>query len=636
MNTGVGRIIRRVLTLGLSTGCMLFSRGRAGAAVLPLLPQQTPKPNYGVPVPPAVSGRVIANGEGVAEVSVTDGYAVVKTDARGAYTLTPSTNAVFINITKPAGYAVLGDWYKPVAPVVDFTLKAAQDENEYTFVHVTDTHTHSSSVSLEGLSSFVREVNAMSPALRFVLNSGDLVSLSKSLDNPPSVGRAWFGNYVGIMNHLSIPYYNVAGDHTDSSYRIEEFPRGDFRCAKAMYWEHMGPNFYSFEYGRIHFVSVDFTYHLGKRQIQGKEYPSNGVQPVHVEWMQQDMANRAKDSFVVTTSESDLARFCPGFVDMATQYDVRLQLTGDDHVVAYQSHPVPYRTGGSLSGCWWLPKTKGLCPDGSPSGYMIYRVRGAEMECFYKGLGQRVAITSHRIGAPWQGKVNIEAHLVQPKPDEALEYSFNGKDWQAMRETGRPFYRATYEAGINSASLPDGLLDFRVRNAADGEVRLRTFVIANGRTPAPAGGDATLSFKVPPANNMLQYKGPDGNVDVLFNDRVVGVLAPKAKAEYTFRIPGADLNKANVLSFRFAQPHDDMGISAPALAIGEQVFRDPRYEFISRIRVGHPGWGAKSVGWGGFIAGDGHMQEGPFTHKQDVFCFVLPGTGIEARPLREQ
>ena len=132
-----------------------------------------------------------------------------------------------------------------------------------------------------GLSRFVREVNDLEPQPRFVVNSGDLLNLHKALVNSPESGHADFRNYVGIMNHLTMPHYNVAGDHTDSSYRLEQYPRGDHRCGKPLYWEYLGPNFFSFEYGSVHFVSVDFGYHLGQKQIpvKGKllEYPTNQI-----------------------------------------------------------------------------------------------------------------------------------------------------------------------------------------------------------------------------------------------------------------------------------------------------------------------------------------------------------------------
>ncbi|QDT96198.1 metallophosphoesterase N-terminal domain-containing protein [Gimesia aquarii] len=637
--------MRLALCLGYVVSCffitLLPDKTKAETAkepqskILKLLLKKTPKPNYGAPVPKLITGRVRLQSDqtamGVKGVSISDGYSVVKTDVNGAYELTPNQSAVFINITRPSGYEIQGDWYKPLAPQVDFELKqTTDDENDYIFVHVTDTHVSTSPRSVEGLSEFVQEVNALSPKPRFVVNSGDLLNLHKALVSSPASGHASFRNYVGIMNHLTMPYYNVAGDHTDSSYRLKEFPRGDHRCAKPMYWEYLGPHFFSFEYGKIHFMSVDYGYHLGQIQnlVNGRklEYPTLEVQPVHAEWMKQDMFHRSPGTFVVTTSEADLAKHCPGFLEMAQQNDVRLQLVGDDHVVANKRRPVPYRTGGALAGCWWNPKAKQLCPDLSPQGYLIYRVKGEQMDYFYKGLGQRIAIVSHRVGAPWTGRVELQAHLVQPQPNETLEYSVNGTDWKPMHKIGQPFYRALFVANINSTSLPEGHLQFDVRSTATREVRSRKFVVANNSGPLESQNDALLEFSVGKANsNAKNRKVNSGKVEVLFNNKIVGELTPNLVKDYVFPIKASNLGVANTLSFRFLETGDAMSLGSPVLKFQGKVFRDPRDEAIRRVRTGH--WGASSADWGGFLAGNpDSLDETPFQRQQNRFCFVLNDT----------
>ncbi|MDG2130552.1 MAG: metallophosphoesterase N-terminal domain-containing protein [Fuerstiella sp.] len=615
--------------ISVSNGQETNSSG-AESEILNLLLRNTPQPDYGAVVPPQISGRVLIRGSegmsGAAGVSVTDGYSVVSTDTQGGYRLTPAADAVFIYITRPAGHDVQGDWYKPLATSVDFELQAANtDEDEYIFVHVTDTHVSQNRRSLRGLSRFVREVNALTPQPRFVVNSGDLLNLHKALLNTPAAGQADFRNYVGIMNHLTMPHYNVSGDHTDSSYRLQQFPRGDHRCGKPLYWEHLGPHFFSFEYGSIHFMSVDFGYHLGQRKIpvngRNLDYPTNEVQPAHARWMKQDLAHRTDGTFVVTTSEADLEDHCPDFAQMAAEHDVRLQLVGDIHVLSHKSRSVPYRSGGALAGCWWNPKAEQLCPDLSPQGYLIYRVKGEQLEHFYKGLGQRVAIVSHRVGAPLQGRIDIQAHLVQPMPNESLEYSFNNTDWVPMTEVGRPFYRTVYQATVDSTALSDGLLTLRVRST-NGEVRTRKFVVANDRTASPIQADALLSFETGSDTGWTTHKAPGGEVDVIFNQTVVGTLDPNSRRKYSFAIPAAKLRKANILTFRFNDADDGMSMGSPVLTVQNAEFRDPRDAAIRRVRTAH--WGDTAVEWGGFIAGNAAPpDETPFHRRQNVFCFVI-------------
>jgi len=602
--------------------------------VLKPLVKETPKPRYGVAVPERISGRVqrMSNGSvtGAANVSITDGYSVVKTDQRGRFSIVPDPSSVFLYITRPTGHDVIGGWYKPLAAEIDFAIRPAErDENEFTFIHVTDTHVSQNRRSLVGLSRFVREVNGLSPRPRFVVNSGDLLDLNKALLSKPESGQADFRSYTGIMNHLKMPHYNVAGDHTDSSYRLDQFPRGDHRCGKALYWEYLGPHFFSFEYGKVHFVSVDFGYHLGKRKIvvKGKklDYPTNQVQPMHVKWLWQDLGHRSRGTFVVTTAEADLANHCPGFLEMARKHDIRLQLVGDIHVVSYKKRPVPYRAGGALAGCWWNPRTNQLCPDLGPQGYLVYRVRGETFEHFYKGLGQRVAIISHRVGAAWKGRVRIQAHLVQPHDGEQLEFSINGRDWQKMRETARPFYRAVFAATVDTTTVPDGLLTLSVRNSRDGEVRTRVVVVANGRDAAPIRAEGSLEFTVGAPNSWTTPRAPAGRAEVLFNGTVLGTLEPGARKKYSFPVPANRLRRASILSFRFSMPGDGLTISAPVLKFEKTTLRDTRDNALRLVKAAH--WGDAAADWGGFIVGDAEPpDETPFHRRQNIFCFVFSKT----------
>ncbi|MDP7134160.1 MAG: metallophosphoesterase N-terminal domain-containing protein, partial [Planctomycetota bacterium] len=150
---------RRWFVCGLLFGLSIHMAGAkwAFADALKLLLKETPKPNYRAPVPAQISGGVFVRAKGktwgAKGVSVTDGYSVVKTDGKGAYTLTPDASAVFVYITRPSGYDIEGDWYKPLSAKVDFALKpAASDEDDYFFVHVTDTHVSENRRSVEGLS----------------------------------------------------------------------------------------------------------------------------------------------------------------------------------------------------------------------------------------------------------------------------------------------------------------------------------------------------------------------------------------------------------------------------------------------------------------------------------------------------
>ena len=578
--------------------------------ILALRSRDTPKPNYGVPVPATVRGRVVldAKESGIANVSVSDGYSVVKTDKLGRYSLVPSPDAVFLFITRPANHDVIGDWYRPLAPKVDFRLRRAeQPEDDYTFVVVTDTHVSADTRSLAGLSQLVKEVNALKPRPRFVFNSGDLVNLDKQLNAPAATGHAFFRNYTGIMNHLRMPYYNVAGDHTDSGYRLDDFPLGDHRAGKPMYWEYLGPNLFSFEYGRLHFVSVDVVYHLAKKA-------SHTMVPPHRAWFAQDLTNRGAGSIVLTASENPLDRSIPAFAELAKQRDIKLQLVGDTHVVSARKRPVPSRAHGALSGTWW----NGPCADLHPPGYMIYQVRGTQLDCFYKGLGKRVAIVSPTYGAGASGRLTVSADLAQPQPGETLQLAVNGGEWRAMTEVSRPFYRARFEAVWDSSSAADGLVKVEVRCMPGGETQSHLMVVDN-RQAKPPGKDGTLTFTL--ARVIAAAHSPSGKVSVLINGDDVGALRPGQRGECTFAVPEQTLRKVNALTFAFANPHDRISISSPVLRVDGKSIRDPRAVAVRKVQANH--WPEKIVERAGFVLGE-DVPESSFALRQNTFHFVCP------------
>jgi hypothetical protein len=144
-------------------------------------------------------------------------------------------------------------------------------------------------------------------------------------------------------------------------------------------------------------------------------------------------------------------------------------------------------------------------------------------------------------------------------------------------------------------------------------------VVANGAAPTTFSDVASLTFTVGKVSDIA--KAPSGKVDVRFNGKVIGVLAPNGHQQYSFVIPASDLKRTNTLSFGLATPGDGMSLSSPVLTLRDRAFRDPRDEALRRVRVAH--WGSQSADWGGFIVGDGELNEGPFHRKQDVFGFVL-------------
>ena len=129
--------------------------------VLKPLLRETPKPRYGVPVPKRISGRVErkSNGSttGVAGVSVTDGYSVVKTDRQGRFSIVPDPSAVFLYLTRPSGHDVVGNWYKPLSAESRFCDQAGRSRRERIHVHPCHRHARLPEPPLAGRPEPIRQ-----------------------------------------------------------------------------------------------------------------------------------------------------------------------------------------------------------------------------------------------------------------------------------------------------------------------------------------------------------------------------------------------------------------------------------------------------------------------------------------------
>lgn len=579
-----------------------------------------PTPDYDADIPDRIRGTVYedtnrngrrdAGEPGVAGVSVTDGFTVVSTNDAGHFELTPSPYAVFIYLSRPSGYGVSGPWYQPLANEVNFALKESDiDEASFTLIHVTDNHLSDLAASQQGLRQFVAEVNALDPPPAFVFNTGDLVNCSKQLTTPVEVAERYFTAYADIMRALKMPFYNVAGDHSDVGYRMDQFPRTDFRCGKAMYWEYLGPHYFSFEFGNLHIVSIDTVYKGGTDQEYSEtRWGRETMLPEHLAWLRQDLQRRTPGTIVLTGSENPLDDFIPGFDQMG----IRLQLVGDTHVVSHQDGPVPSRAAGALSGTWW----SGPCADLSPQGYMIYHVDGDELDCFYKGLGRQVEIVAPAFGARVSGEATVQAHLAQGDLSGPLQYRIGGGDWRPMDRGEDDFYRETYEAVFDCAALPDGLAQLSVRTADAAEERAIPLTVDSGEAGFAATADATLV--VEPSGLVGLNITPRGRFTVIFNGSPVATIDEQRRHEIT--IPAADLRRVNALRFEAAEQGDAMTIVEPHLMLGDQVLSDPRQEAIREVRLNH--WAAEIVGRAGAVIGPG--RETSFGVRQEEFCFVIP------------
>ncbi|HWA16992.1 MAG TPA: metallophosphoesterase [Gemmatimonadales bacterium] len=237
---------------------------------------------------PAVTGTVFfdrnGNGHrdagepGLAGVAVSNQVAVAVTDRNGKYTLEAGGFGI-VAVSAPNGYRSEGAFWKPAVASVDFPLVAAPLPASFTFIHASDTHLDSA--SLPRTRRVQQLVDSVKPA--FVLLTGDLIR--DALRVPESLAVQRFELFLRERARFSRPVWTVPGNH--DIFGIEREKSGVSpehpRFARAMYRHYLGPDYYSFNAGGIHFVALD------TEDIDDQWYYGH-VDSLQLAWLEQDLA----------------------------------------------------------------------------------------------------------------------------------------------------------------------------------------------------------------------------------------------------------------------------------------------------------------------------------------------------------
>jgi hypothetical protein len=230
------------------------------------------------------AGRHQPGDPGIADVLVSNGRDVVKTDRDGRYTL-PVDDETIIFVIKPTGYAVpvergnmlprfyyihhpkgtptqLGLRYggiEPTGPLpgsVDFALQKVEEPTRFDVLLFTDPHAGSAAEI-----DFIRD-DVVNPLIgtnaAFGITTGDIMSDDLSL----------YGRYNRIIGQLGVPWHNIGGNHDLN------LDAPDARYARETFKRVFGPNYYAFEYGGALFLMLDNVDYFGARARE----PGSGCQ----------------------------------------------------------------------------------------------------------------------------------------------------------------------------------------------------------------------------------------------------------------------------------------------------------------------------------------------------------------------
>lgn len=371
-----------------------------------------------------IKGEVTCESIPMEGVVVSDGFEVTTTDKDGCYWLASKkkNGSVFISI--PGGYMVDTDGSIPsfwqattAAPNVveehSFSLRR-EPNTQHILLATTDPHmanrynynkTYTDTPQYRNdfrgdIDAFVREHGTKNV---YAICLGDLTWDIYWYDK----GTLYtLENYRKEIENFPVPYFQVMGNH-DYDMKFTD----DFEAAGA-FRRIIGPTYYSFNLGDVHYVVLDNMYYINKNEDRSHD---TYVDDEQLAWLKKDLehVDKSKPVFVcmhcsayaITGVSNNKVNVTPNFKNSGTAalgdcfkgFASVHYLTGDTHInraVANEDMPAGYgnifeHNMGAVCASWWWTgyiSQNSICKDGSEGGYMVFTNNGSDVKWRWKGM----------------------------------------------------------------------------------------------------------------------------------------------------------------------------------------------------------------------------------------------------------
>lgn len=368
-----------------------------------------------------VKGVVSCAGVGVRGVIVSDGYEVAATDKQGIYYLPSAKESGFVFISVPGNYEIGTDLNHPLfyqrltggqtVEQKDFQLTKV-DNNKHVLLTMADLHLAKRNDDITQFETgFLKDVNALITSYRmqgtkvYGLTLGDL-----------SWDLYWYDNLFALpetmkeIQKVECPVFNTMGNHDNNPYLAADW------LASQTYRKVMGPTYYSFNLGAVHYVVLDDIEYINTGASQGvigdRNY--NGVVAAEqIAWLKKDLAMLEDKSVPVVLAIHIPMYANPTTVDGQGNQTDRISLRNGSellacldgfanvHVLSGHTHInfsveasesiMEHNTAAVCATWWWTGKSgyagNHICKDGSPGGYGVWEMEDNRIEWYYKSIG---------------------------------------------------------------------------------------------------------------------------------------------------------------------------------------------------------------------------------------------------------
>ena len=398
-----------------------------------------------------VYGRVSCKGEGLAGVVVSDGIQVTVTNEDGVYQLVSEKKNGYVFISTPKGYEVPVDivfpqFYKntqksaSAVERLDFELTKAKDQTAFSLLVLGDIHLARRHNDLSQFPRFAEDVKTYISAnpneLFYGATLGDMTHDQYWISNNFS-----YPEYKQEMQQLKgLPIFHTIGNHDHSLEYAGDFDTTlDFR-------KHIGPNYYSYNIGNIHFITLDNIECMNAGNYGKSDYNVN-ISPEQFEWLKKDLSYVPKTTPVFLFMHSTYHNN-PGLKEKITSYnldngaDVTALLKDYPQVHVFSAHTHTMFNGekdnfyehnaGAVCAAWWVSGLLSpgihIAKDGAPGGYHVVKVRGKDITWQYKGIDLPIS-TQFRTYDRNNIDLSADKQVPNANATHRAEYETSAKYW---------------------------------------------------------------------------------------------------------------------------------------------------------------------------------------------------------------
>lgn len=363
-----------------------------------------------------VFGLVSSEEGPVANVVVSDGTEVTVTDDKGIYELKSAKKWGYVFISVPSGYEVAAEGVFPqfyqtlkgAADVVeqkDFKLTKVDGQDRYKLFLLGDMHLANRTNDAAQFTQFTTDLNAYmaqhSGQKMYALTLGDMT---------------W--NLYWYKNNYALPQYretinrqvkNLQIYHTMGNHDNDFMTTSDYDAA-VKYVDCIGPTFYSFNIGQVHYVVMDNIDCSAYDGTDSRNYVKK-LSNEQLKWLAKDLAYVDKSTPLLVAMHAQIYKpTSTGFAfdhDSANTeallaaldgYEVHFvtghthkvyNITPDDDVV--KGRDIHEHNSGAICASWWwsgnLTPGVHVSIDGAPGGYAIWDIDGTDFAWLYKSTG---------------------------------------------------------------------------------------------------------------------------------------------------------------------------------------------------------------------------------------------------------